>query len=278
MNNDVHVALRSLEVVTVEGADAESFLHGQVSSNVAGLAVGETSPSLLLSPQGKMVAWFRLKRTSQESFEAYLQAGRGEAFMGRLKRFVLRSNVSFNLSVRQVGSVRSKSHDMVKALLSTWEEVEAPEMVDCFWPAWFGGDYLDFPSELSDQGNYDLARIEAGVPAYGLEIDAETIPASVGVVEGAVDFNKGCYVGQELVARMDSRSVAPPVRLTRVRSTSTFSKEELYSSNHQGIGRVTSIASGDGVTVGLALIKRSHIEPRATGAESGATIEIEELI
>lgn len=61
------------------------------------------------------------------------------------------------------------------------------------------------------------ARIIAGVPAMGAEIDERTIPAETGWVDASVSFTKGCFVGQELVARMDSRGAAPPRRLMRLR-------------------------------------------------------------
>lgn len=60
-------------------------------------------------------------------------------------------------------------------------------------------------------------RIIAGVPAMGAEIDERTIPAETGWVDASVSFTKGCFVGQELVARMDSRSADPPRRLVRLR-------------------------------------------------------------
>lgn len=63
----------------------------------------------------------------------------------------------------------------------------------------------------------EAERIAAGVPAMGKEIDDRTIPAETGWVERSVSFTKGCFVGQELVARMDSRSAEPPRRLVRLR-------------------------------------------------------------
>ena len=60
---------------------------------------------------------------------------------------------------------------------------------------------------------YEAVRIEAGIPAMGRELDERTIPAEAGVVEQSVSFTKGCYTGQELVARIDSRGGNVPRRL-----------------------------------------------------------------
>jgi folate-binding protein YgfZ len=63
------------------------------------------------------------------------------------------------------------------------------------------------------QDAYEAARIEAGFPKHGAELDERTIPAEAGLVEAAVSFTKGCYTGQELVARIDSRGSNVPRHL-----------------------------------------------------------------
>jgi len=75
---------------------------------------------------------------------------------------------------------------------------------------------LERATESDDTSPDAAARIAAGVPAMGTEIDERTIPAETGWVEASVSFTKGCFVGQELVARMDSRSAEPPRRLIRL--------------------------------------------------------------
>ena len=63
------------------------------------------------------------------------------------------------------------------------------------------------------QDDYEAARIEAGFPRHGAELDERTIPAEAGLVEASVSFTKGCYTGQELVARIDSRGSNVPRHL-----------------------------------------------------------------
>ena len=59
-------------------------------------------------------------------------------------------------------------------------------------------------------GDYEAARIEAGFPRHGAELDERTIPAEAGLVEASVSFTKGCYTGQELVARINSAGATCP--------------------------------------------------------------------
>jgi folate-binding protein YgfZ len=101
------------------------------------------------------------------------------------------------------------------------------------------------------------ARIEAGWPAMGAEIvPGETIPAETGITAVAVSFTKGCYPGQELVERMDSRGAAAPRLLQVVEVPPGTSAGELLRRGGVEIGTVTSVAG----TRALAYVKRSALE------------------
>ncbi len=80
---------RQLDDVTVSGPQAELYLQGQLSQNVTTMAVGDCRYSLLLQPQGHMVAWFRIVRTDTEAFSLVADAGAGTAIAARLERFKL---------------------------------------------------------------------------------------------------------------------------------------------------------------------------------------------
>ena len=90
------------------------------------------------------------------------------------------------------------------------------------WPGLPGADLVGEPVtppdgiRLCSLEAYDSVRIEAGIPVMGRELDEGTIPAEAGVVEQTVSFTKGCYTGQELVARIDSRGGNVPRRLRGV--------------------------------------------------------------
>jgi len=110
----------------------------------------------------------------------------------------------------------------------------------------------------------EVERIRAGVPAMGAELDASTIPAEVGrwFIDTSVSFTKGCYCGQELVARIDSRgsNVARLLRVVELADgTDTAVGDELRIGG-EAVGRVTSWADD----VALAYVKRSVTLPSRT--------------
>src|SRR4029079_11336325 len=111
---------------------------------------------------------------------------------------------------------------------------------------------------LVDADEYERARIEAGVPRQGLDTDERTIPQEAGLELVAVSFTKGCFVGQELVCRIDSRGhVNRHLRRLRA-SEGTLPRGDVVSFGGKEIGEVTT-SSGD---VALAMLRR-EIEPGA---------------
>jgi folate-binding protein YgfZ len=158
--------------------------------------------------------------------------------------------------------------------------VDAPAGARALDPAWPGVDGVDLlgtdqlPAGVDRWSDEDLerTRIEAGVPAMGAELTDSTIPAEAGVVERSVSFTKGCFTGQELVARIDSRGGNVPrhLRVLDVDGPPPAPGTDVVLDGDV-VGRVTSAAG----PVALAYIKRS-VTPPATvtlGASgTGATI------
>jgi folate-binding protein YgfZ len=134
---------------------------------------------------------------------------------------------------------------------------------------------------------YEAVRIEAGIPMMGRELDEGTIPAEAGVVDMSVSFTKGCYTGQELVARIDSRGGNVPRRLRGVILGDGASAPvgATVQADGKEVGRLTSVAfsPGLGATVGLAYVRRA-VEPKAEvvveweGGSSPARVEALPLV
>lgn len=105
---------------------------------------------------------------------------------------------------------------------------------------------------------HEAARVAAGWPRMGHEIvPGETIPAVTGVVPLAVNFTKGCYPGQELVERMDSRGADAPKALRVVEIAAGVGRgDALVDDTGADVGTVTSVAPAGGLA--LALVKRGH--------------------
>lgn len=209
------------EVVWVVGADAVTFLDGLLSQSIATIPVGGAAPSLLLAPRGKLRATLWVLR-AKDRIGLVADAGRGGVVMEDLARFRLRVDAELIAEERPVTDVWGPKAG--EAL--TRAGLEVPEST-----GWTDGDgqvvaLLPFAratlpryvvvgvavDQLRQAGIHEsgrlaatAVRIEAGEPLMGVDIDERTIPQEAGVVPAAVDFTKGCFLGQELVARIDSR-------------------------------------------------------------------------
>ena len=231
------------DVLRVSGADTVTFLQGQLSQDVAAMEVGDSRFSLLLQPQGKVDAWLRVTRTGDDELLLDVDAGWGEAVQARLRRFLLRVAVTIE---PVEGWSAAAATEPVDGLLAVAPEVEG--FVDLLGPA------ADLPPDPDD---YEERRIRAGVPRMGSELDESTIPAAAGVVERSVSFTKGCYTGQELVARIDSRGGNTPTRLRTLEVEGAPTGAEVVVDG-KAVGAVTSAAGG----VALAYLRR-EVEPPA---------------
>ncbi len=195
-----------LDIVRVEGPDAEGYLQGQLSQDVAALPVGGSTSTFVLAPNGHIDAFAHVVRDSAEQFTFRIDPGFGAALEARLRRFLLRT----------------------KATITLTEAAEAA---------------LDPAAERS--------RIEEGRLSMANEIDERTVPAETGWVSRAVSFTKGCYTGQELVARMDSRVAEPPRRLVRL-AVDGASRGDAIVVAGADVGVVTSAADD----IALGYVKR----------------------
>jgi folate-binding protein YgfZ len=201
------------DVVLASGPDAVTYLQGQLSQDVAALGQGDSTWSLLLTPQGHLVALLRVTRTEADAFALDADAGAGPDVLARLQRFLLRTRCELAqvpwtcLAVRGPGAVAPASRPG-----EAW--VVVPETPGSDGYDLLGPDVaLPAGIEPGDPASYEALRIERGVPRMGSELGERTIPAEAGIVDRSTSFTKGCYTGQELVARIDSRGGNVPRRL-----------------------------------------------------------------
>ena len=202
------------DFLRVQGPDTVGYLQGQLSQDVTALAVGSSADSLLLQPQGKVDAMVRVTRTGEQEVVVDVDGGFGDEVVARLNRFKLRVKADIEPLPWRCLAVRGpKAHETPLA---------DGLVVEADWPGLPGRDVLGedpaVPAGLRVCGPeaWEAVRIEAGIPAMGRELTEKTIPAEAGVVERTVSFTKGCYTGQELVARIDSRGGNVPRRLRGV--------------------------------------------------------------
>jgi len=254
------------DVVRLEGPDAASYLQGQCSQDLDPLALGATVDTLLLAPDGKVNALARVLRLDDEVFHLDVDGGFGGVVLERLARFKLRSR--FELSQIDWSCVALRGPDA-----ATVAGLSAPAVAPFAWNGFEGVDLLgpagsiEVPKELhwSSEDAWEAARIESGIPVMGRELTDGVIPAETGTVERAVSFTKGCFTGQELVARIDSRGAAVPHRLAglvlagEIDPADLVDAELVVPEKDKPVGRVTSAAwcPGVGAVCALAYVHRS---------------------
>jgi folate-binding protein YgfZ len=260
------------DFISVSGEDALDYLQGQVSQDLSAMAVLGSRWSLLLEPTGKLGWWLRVSRRANDDpndLVIDLDAGAGEGALARLTRFTLRAKVSFELVPPGAFHcwAQDRSNGARPARVDGSDNFAAP------WPGASGWDHIctqdepPSPTRLVPFEAYDAIRIEAGVPA-GAELTGDVIPAELGqwLIDTSVSFTKGCYTGQELVARIDSRggNVARHLRGLVVGGDHVPAVGSEIVVGDKVAGAVTSAAWSPGLQapVALAFVHRS-VEPPA---------------
>src|SRR5437899_11698025 len=207
------VAARPRAYLRVAGPDAEDFLQRMLSNDISA-----DCDALFLTPKGRIIAPVRVRRRAADDFLLATEPGLGETLRAALTRARLASQVEL------------ESEEHASALL--WEDDFAA-----------AEEILDEPAEptVGDE-ELERARIEAGVPAWGKEIDDSILPAEAGLDETHISFTKGCYPGQEPIARLHNRGHVN--RRLRVLEVDAAKPGDEIVHAGKDVGRVTSAVPG----------------------------------
>jgi hypothetical protein len=242
------------DLVWFGGADALRFLNDLISQEIGDMEPGSVRRSLLLTPQGKLdhIIWVL---GGGDEIGLVVDEGRGEDLAVKLGRYRIRVDVEIELAMvdrwlvvgpfgADPGRWSGDRGDSVADI--SWRGVERTLVV---------GEKPDLPS--MDAGEYEGLRIEAGEPLMGVDVTDNTIPQETGLVESSIAFDKGCFLGQELVARLDSRGgrVNHHLRILRFEGPAPDAGETV-SKDGEPVGTMTSVAE----EVGLGLLRRV-VEP-----------------
>jgi folate-binding protein YgfZ len=215
--------------VAVTGPDAADFLERMLSNEVVSLEPGrEARPALLLTPKSRIVAPLRVVREGPEAFLLITEAGLAEAVATTLLR--ARFAAKCEVEVRRFRGYLHLGTDPGKGVPNRDYGVEA-------WESW-----SDNELEAADPDELEMLRIETGTPAWGKELDETILPAEAGLDETHVSFTKGCYPGQEPIARLHYRG--RPNRRLRVLEVENAEPGAEIAYDGKTVGRVTSAVPG----------------------------------
>jgi folate-binding protein YgfZ len=213
------VALDDLAVVRIDGADAVAFLHGQVSNDIAGMGQSDARLAAYCTPKGRMLGnlvFWRETADPGSPLLALIKADLSDSLIKRLRMFVMRSKVTLE---RVDLKVHGKSGPDLAGEASAWRvsredrltRITAPASLGGLQRTWLIGDVASVSAEDADasfeaQAVWHAQDIEAGLGWVEHANQEMFIPQSLNYdLSGGVSFTKGCYPGQEIVARAHFR-------------------------------------------------------------------------
>jgi len=252
------LVLSDRKIVHVDGLDAGHFLQNLITANLDAVRPGEARPSALLTPQGKILFDFLISRSGDTGYDCDIRADCVDDFIRRLTLYKLRAAVSFD-----------RRDDV--PVTAVWDDA-APDgaLVDTRFPAdarvwrlYGGGGVAD-----ADPARWNALRIAHGVAESGADFAlSDVFPHDVLMDKtGGVDFRKGCYVGQEVVSRMQHRGTA------RRRVATVTAQSPLPARGADGAG--IAVLAGDkpvgslGTTeghAGLAIVRTDRVGDALAG-------------
>jgi folate-binding protein YgfZ len=216
------VARRPRAFVRIAGPDARDYLQRMVSNDVDALAVGGSCQALLLTAKARLIAPLVVWRRDDDDYLLLTEPELGETVRAQLTRMRLRAQCEID----------SEEHDSVLVFGGDGIATDFPGAVEVL--------DADLEPTLTDE-ELELLRIEAGVPRWGRELDERVLPAEAGLDETHVSFSKGCYPGQEPIARLHYRGHVNR-KLQVVELDDETSVERITSSARRPDGTVVALA------------------------------------
>jgi tRNA-modifying protein YgfZ len=241
----VRVGRRPRGFVGVRGPDAASYLQAMVSNDVEALGPGESCEALLLTAKGRVIAPMTVYRRSADDYVLLTEP----ELAGPLRAALLRSRFAAKVAIEleEHTSVLVVGRETPPGGIANREfGVAAYELLDEETPAW---------GEIGDE-ELEQLRIRAGIPRYGRELDDRVLPAEAGLDRTAIDFEKGCYPGQEPVARQHYRGrVNRTLRVLELEGDELPAYDAELTYEGKAVGRVTSCARDGGGVIALGYVR-----------------------
>lgn len=295
--------------IVVAGPDRASYLQGLLTNDTAALAAGRGCYAAMLTPQGRMIADMRVYELG-DLMLLTLARDVKDVVLTKLDQFLFSENVQLGdvtESFAQLAVVGPAAAATVSSLLDAVpQEVvaalpghgnlratsqEQPVIVTKIADAGVAGFDLYVDASMREgvvaalvargarDASGDVAetlRVEGGVPRFGLDMDAETIPLEAGIESQAISFTKGCYVGQEVIIRVLHRGHGRVARrlvgLTFDPSASVPARGAVVRGGDREVGGVTSAVFSPvlGRPIALGYVHRDFVEPGTAVTVEGA--------
>ena len=259
-------------VLVVTGPDRLTWLQGLLTNDVLALPIGGICDAAYLTPQGRMITDLRVVNEAERTLldvPAVLAASLRE----RLDALLFSEDAQITDASDSIALV--DVHGPGAAPIVAGESVIRDDVFElpgfsAFLPV---GATAAFVARLCEKGavettleTLDVVRVEAGRPAFLIDMDEHTIPLEAGLERRAISFTKGCYVGQEIIVRVTQRGggrVAKKLVGLRVSSGEVPKAGSMVKAGDRAVGRITSAVRSPtlGGNLALAQLHRDFIEP-----------------
>jgi tRNA-modifying protein YgfZ len=288
--------------LALTGSAAKEFLQGQVSNDVVALTPGSGCYAAFLTPKGKMLGDLRILDVGPPTQELLLDTERValQELFNMIRRFSLGHDVQLHKRTLERGLISllgpgsaalagagelpddEHAHAVIEldgvAARAVRTDVGIDLIVDAESTADLIAALTARGAEPISEATAECVRIEHGRPRYGLDLDDSVIPQEAGLNDRAVSFQKGCYVGQETVARLFYRG-KPNRQLRGLRLQAPVASGAQVVAGDRSVGQLTSVVASPRLgEIGLALIRR-EAPPGSTVlvGDDGVAAEVVEL-
>jgi folate-binding protein YgfZ len=239
-------APRPRAYLRVSGPEAAAFLQRMVSNDVEALQVGGSCEALLLTPKSRLIAPLRVVRRGEADFLLLTEPELGGRVAAELRRFRLASKAELepeeHEAVLVVGAEPPEG-----AIPNDDYGIPAYELLDAAPPA---------DARQAGEDELELLRIRARTPRWGRELDERVLPAEAGLDARAISFTKGCYPGQEPIARLHHRGhVNRTLRVLELDGSELPAYDAEVVRAGKTVGRVTSAVAADDRIVALGYVR-----------------------
>jgi folate-binding protein YgfZ len=265
-------------VLAVTGDDRLTWLQGLLTNDMVSLPVGGICDAVYLTPQGRMITDMRVFNDSTQTL-LDVPASLAESLQKRLDGLLFSEDaqiVDVSTSVTIVDVHGPAAPRVVEQEPTVRDDAYGLPGFSAFVSRSEGDAFVQRVSERgaveTSLETLDVVRVEAGRPAFLIDMDEHTIPLEAGIENRAISFTKGCYVGQEVIVRVMHRGggrVAKKLVGIRLGQGELPRPGDIVTNGGREIGRLTSVVRSPTLKAGIALgyVHRDFVEP-------GTTVEV----
>ncbi len=239
-------------ILEVRGKDATRYLHNRLTNNIRALQVGDTCLAAALSPQGKAQGFFSVSRIDDAGYLLLCDGGDPATVLAGLLKYKVADRVEVSDHSKDWEVCHIYDREQRAGKVDTSDEVflvsrqrSRQSGVDVIGPRASVQTYLEAADagDFIDEDHAKILRFSAKIPAFPDEINEQLLFAEAGLTD-AVSFSKGCYVGQEVLERIDAIGRLPRrLCVVRVSGDAAQVGEKVFAPDSEGEGAIGKVIS-----------------------------------